>query len=132
MRALKGNRGLTLIEVMMAMLISFIVFIGLTETVLVALDANLRNALRDEAVRVAESEMNTVRSLPFANVVVPSALLPSADNVVRNFRHLAVNYEVARSVTNIDASMKQVIITVTWRRGARTDTTRFTTIVRNR
>lgn len=132
MRALKDNRGLTLIEVMMAMAISFIVFLGLTETVLVALDANLRNALRDEAVRVAESEMGTVRNIPFDNVVVPSGLLPSSNTVVRNFRHLSVNYTVGRSVTDVATGMKQVVVTVSWTRGTRTDNTVFTTIVRQR
>ncbi len=132
MRALKDSRGLTLIEVMIAMLISFIIFLGLTETIVVAVNANVQNALRDEGVRVAESEMTAVRALPFDNVYAGSPLFAASDNVFRTFRQLSMNYAVARTVTNVDANMKQVVITVSWTRGAKTDNTAFTTILRKR
>lgn len=136
MRALNDKRGLTLIEVMMAMLVSFIVFLGLTETIVVALDANVRNALRDEAGRVAEEQIAAVRSMPFDNVVVPSALLPAADNVFRQLHQMTVRYDVTRRVIDTEANMKQVFVTVAWQRVNRKDNAgysiTFTTIVRKR
>jgi len=129
---MRDDRGLTLVEVIMAMLVSFIVFLGLTETILVALDVNLRNAMRDESVRVGESEMNTVRALPFDNVVVPSVLLPSSSTVSRNYRHMTLNYTVARSVSNVGANMRQVVVTVSWTRGGKNYNSAFMTIVRAR
>ncbi len=116
----------------MAMLISFIVFLGLTETILVALDANLRNALRDEGVRVAESEMNAVRTIPYDNVFNGSPLLPASSSISKVYRHLTMNYTVTRSVADAGTDMKQVLVTVSWTRGARTDNTAFATIVRRR
>ncbi len=132
MRASKDNRGLTLIEVMMAMLISFIVFLGLTETILIAVNANVQNALRDEGVRVAEAEVSNTRNIPFDNVFTGSALFPATGTVSRAFRRLSMNYSVARTVTDVDANMKQVVITVSWTRGSKTDNTAFTTILRKR
>lgn len=132
MRASKDNSGLTLIEVMMAMLISFIVFLGLTETILIAVNANVQNALRDEGVRVAEAEVSSTRTIPFDNVFTGSPLFPATGTVSRTFRRLSMNYSVARTVTDVDANMKQVVITVSWTRGSRTDNTAFTTILRKR
>jgi len=132
MCALSDKRGLTLIEVMMAMMISFIIFLGLSETIVIAVNANVQNALRDEGVRVAESEVNAVRTVPFDNVYAGSPSFHASDNVARTFRLLSMNYEVARTVTDVDANMKQVLITVSWRRGNRTDNTAFTTILRKR
>ncbi len=138
MRALSDKRGLTLIEVMMAMLISFIVFLGLSETVLLAVNANVRNLLRDEGVRVAETEINAARTLPFDNVYAGSPMFPAVDNAMRTLRFVTMNYRVARSVTNVDANMKQVVITVSWTRKGHTvkedivDNTVFTTILRKR
>ncbi len=136
MHALSDRRGLTLIEVLMAMLVSFIVFLGLTETIVIALDTNVRNALRDEAGRVAEEQINAVRSMPFASVVVPSAALPASDNVVRRLHQMTVNYGVTRRVVDTEANMKQVFVTVAWQRVNRKDNAAysitFTTIVRNR
>ena len=132
MRALRDKRGLTLIEVLMAMAISFIVFLGLTETILLAVNANVQNAMRDEGVRVAEVEMNAVRTVPFDNVYAGSPSFPAASNVLRATRLATTTYAVARSVTNVDANMKQVVITVSWARGAKTDNTTFTTILRKR
>ncbi len=136
MRALKDSRGLTLVEVLMAMLVSFIVFLGLTETIVVAVNANVQNALREEAVRVAEEEINAVRTIPFDNVVVPSAQLPASETVARSFRNMTINYTVTRSVVNTEANLKQVSVTVAWTRVKRNNNANysitFSTIVRKR
>ncbi len=120
----------------MAMLVSFIVFLGLTETIVVAVNANVRNALRGEAGRLADEEMNAARSLPFDNIVVPSALLPSSSTVSRVYQHMTMNYTVTRNVTNAGTDMKQVLITVSWNRGVAADNANrsvtLTTIVRKR
>ncbi len=132
MRALKDNRGLTLIEVMMAILISFIVFLGLTETILVAVNANVQNGFRDEAVRLAESEINTVRNIPYDNLVVPSALLPASSTQSRTYRQMTKSYTITRSVADAGSDMRQVTVMVSWTHGTKTDNTTFTTIVRKR
>ncbi len=61
-----GNRrGLTLVEVMIAMVIMLIVFMGLIQASLLSIDSNMRNELRDEGTRVASESMAEVRAVPF-------------------------------------------------------------------
>ena len=57
--------GMTLVEVLVAMAIVFIIFLGMSSAGLVVLDQNIKNSQRDEAVGVAEMEMQQVRNTPF-------------------------------------------------------------------
>lgn len=114
---MKNNGGMTLVEVLVAMAIVFIVFLGMSSAGLVVLDQNIKNSQRDEAVSVAEMEMEKVRNIPFAAI---------ADNnqvVTRQIRGLNVGYTVARTVANpngstpaTDPSNRRVTINVTWNR----------------
>ena len=67
--ALLNKRGLTLVEVMIALVIFLFVFFALMQTALVSIDANMINALRSEAVNIAEMRMNKARNDPFVSVV---------------------------------------------------------------
>ena len=109
--------GMTLVEVIVAMAIVFIVFLGMSSAGLVVLDQNIKNSQRDEAVSVAEMEMQQARNIPFATI---------ADNthiVNRRIRGTNVGYTVARTVTNPngttpanDPNNRLVTINVTWNR----------------
>lgn len=114
---MKNNGGMTLVEVLVAMAIVFIVFLGMSSAGLVVLDQNIRNSQRDEAVSVAEMEMQQVRSTPFAAIVNDNQI------VSRQIRGLNVAYTVTRTVANPDGSTpandptnRQVTINVTWNR----------------
>ncbi len=50
---------------MIAFVVLLFVFLALMQTALVSIDSNMRNVLRDEAVRVAEERMNAHRNVPF-------------------------------------------------------------------
>ena len=56
---------MTLVEVLVAMAIVFIIFLGMSSAGLVVLDQNIKNSQRDEAVSVAEMELQKVRNTPF-------------------------------------------------------------------
>ena len=109
--------GMTLVEVIVAMAIVFIVFLGMSSAGLVVLDQNIKNSQRDEAVSVAEMELQQARNIPFATI---------ADNthiVNRRIRGMNVGYTVARTVTNPngttpanDPNNRLVTINVTWNR----------------
>jgi prepilin-type N-terminal cleavage/methylation domain-containing protein len=114
---LKNNRGMTLVEVLVAMAIVFIVFLGMSSAGLVVLDQNIKNSQRDEAVSVAEMEIEDVRTIPFAII--------ANDNHVetRKIRGLNVAYNVVRTVTNPngttpanDPNNRRVTVNVTWTR----------------
>jgi len=112
---MKNNRGMTLIEVMIAIVITFIVFLGLSGSGIFVLNENIKNSLRDEAVSVAGMEMEQVRNTSFDNLYLAPGT-QSVDNVVRQIRGLTVNFGVTRTVTILDLNNLQVSINVTWDR----------------
>jgi type II secretory pathway pseudopilin PulG len=108
---------MTLIEVMIAIVITFIVFLGLSGSGLFVLNENIKNSLRDEAVSVAGMEMEQVRSTAFDTLAAASDNVSiSIDNVTRQIRGLNMNYGVSRTVNHLDTNNLQVSITVTWTR----------------
>lgn len=107
---MKNNGGMSLVEVLVALVIVFIVFLGMSGGGLFVLDQNIKNTQRDEAVSVAEMEMQKVRNTPFA------AILDNTHHVFRPVRGLNVDYTVTRTVQVLDAPNKQVTINVGWTR----------------
>jgi Tfp pilus assembly protein PilV len=128
---------MTLVEVLVAMAIVFIVFLGMSSAGLVVLDQNIRNSQRDEAVGVAEMEMQQVRNTPFATIANDNHI------VYRQIRGLNVGYTVARTVADpngatpaTDPNNRRVTINVTWDRIVNNQTRTYShtviTIVRPR
>jgi prepilin-type N-terminal cleavage/methylation domain-containing protein len=129
--ASKNSGGMTLVEVLVALAITFIIFLGLSDAGLVVLNENIKNSLRDEAVSVAEAEVQAVRNIPFAN-------FPLADNTVtftpspRMIRGLSASYSVTRSIRYLDAENREVTINVGWTRQQKSYNHQVITIVRQR
>lgn len=114
---MKNDGGMTLVEVLVALAIVFIVFLGMSSAGLVVLDQNIKNSQRDEAVSVAEMEMQQARNTPFSVLASASDNVSvSIDNVSRQIRGLSVNYGVWRTVNHLDVNNLQVAIRVTWNR----------------
>jgi type II secretory pathway pseudopilin PulG len=108
---------MTLVEVLVAMAIVFIIFLGMSSAGLVVLDQNIKNSQRDEAGSVAEMEMQQVRNTPFSTLTLaPDNVSVSIDNVSRQIRGLNMNYGVWRTVNHLDGNNLQVAIRVTWNR----------------
>lgn len=63
------NKGMSLVEVMVALVILLFVSLAMMQTALVSIESNMRNVLRDEAVSIAEMRMNDAKSGhdPFVN-----------------------------------------------------------------
>jgi len=55
---------------MMAMLITIVGLLGLLQAVNVAIEHNLKNQLRDEAVLIAEQQMGVLKAAPFDQLPV--------------------------------------------------------------
>ncbi len=109
--AMLNKKGLTLVEVMIALVIVLLVFLALMQTALVGIDSNTRNALRDEAVSIAEMKMNEARNILFDTLLAGTTTEPPVN---RNFRSTNVRFTVTRTVTNLTTDNKQINITVTW------------------
>jgi prepilin-type N-terminal cleavage/methylation domain-containing protein len=56
------QKGVTLVEVMIALVILLIVFIGLIQASLLTIQSNVRNLARDEAVRITADQMDMLRA----------------------------------------------------------------------
>ncbi len=85
-----NKKGVTLIEMMIALVILLVVSLALMQTAIIGMNVNLQNALRDEAVSIAEMRMNQLRSLPFDLVTA------GTETVTRNFRGFTETYNAAR------------------------------------
>lgn len=68
-RMIKDKRGVSLVEVMIALVVLLLVFMGLMQTALMSIDHNMRNILRDEAIGIGSMEMEQARSEPFTSMV---------------------------------------------------------------
>ena len=111
---IRTEKGFSLVEVMVALLVSLVTFLAVLETATLAIHTNLRNALRDEAVNVADISMNEARDVTF-NATTDDLLAGTVNSTVtRNFRGADRDYAIRRTVTNVNADNKQVNVTVTW------------------
>jgi prepilin-type N-terminal cleavage/methylation domain-containing protein len=134
----KNEKGFSLVEVMIALCILLLVFMGLMQSALLGIDNNMRNIFRDEALRIAAQRMDEAKNLPFDDLVNDTVDIVADDNlalpacqnppvsdpvnypvrVQRNFRNIIdFPYGTRRTVTDLDGppvNTKQVQITVRW------------------
>lgn len=117
--ARKSERGLTLVETVVALAIVFIVFLGLTDVGLLVLDHNINNVIRDEGVRVAEMQIERLKSTPFDNIASGVGMGPiGLPTETRRIRGLSKDYAATYEVTALNLGNLQVVVNVTWDRGA--------------
>lgn len=100
-----AESGFTLIEVMMAMLVLTVGLLGLLQSVSVSYEHNLRNRLREEAVGLAEEQLNTMMSY--------GALKPvtTARRVIGGVNKPFV---VVRSSDAVGGDCKKLTVAVSW------------------
>jgi prepilin-type N-terminal cleavage/methylation domain-containing protein len=132
---LSSAKGVTLIEVMIALVVLLIVFMGLIQAALLSIDHNLRNEVRDEAVRIAAEAMTNLKAQKFSALVDNSttqytcpydghsysgtllAVQPGG-NPSRTFRNFSQQYTVGQLITNLDPpanNNKQVTVRVQYK-----------------
>lgn len=95
---------------MVAMMILLMVSLALMQTALLSINANMRNALRDEAVSIAESAMDEARNTPIASLASAGP-----DDVQRGIRRQEnFTYSLTRTVTDLGGAARRVDVTVSW------------------
>ena len=124
-----NNKGMGLIEVLIALTVFLLVSLALMQTTLVSIDANMGNVMRDEATRIAEERLSELRDLYTSNPVDPNIVAtyvpPGApvsvpdETITRNFRVFTVPFVRQRSIGDIASSSsslayKQISVLVTW------------------
>ncbi len=129
---LNDKKGLTLVEVVIALTVLLIVLLALMQTALVSINANMINVLRDEAVSMAEERMSEARNIPFDSLAPGITNFPPSLRSIRNIP--SFSYNVTRTVSAAGPDAMQVGITVTWewkeKTGANAYTHTISTIVR--
>ena len=113
----KKSEGFSLIEVMVAMLLVIIVMLALMEAVTLYIQSNMRNILRDEAVRMTQDIVYDMRSRGFTSNPVGT----TTKTVNRTLRSGTWPFTVSVVVTNVPAGSpddfadhKTIAATTTW------------------
>jgi len=138
--ALLNKTGVTLVEVMIALVVLLFVSLALMQTALVSISANTRNSVRDAATSVAENRIGEARDTAWDKLVSETGTsgitlqscqdeaecickagegctLGSYDSgfpveIDKNIRNLTVHFGTRRVVSTLDSSTKQVTVVV--------------------
>lgn len=122
----RNQKGVSIIELLVSMLLVSIIFTALLQISIMSTSRNMENALRDEAVAVAEMRMNEARNTPFAALVSDAASVA----VTRNFRGVK-DFPFSTRLTRVDltTTSAQVNMVVTWTYKGRSYTHSISTVV---
>lgn len=106
------NRGFTLIEVLVAIVILFISMMAVLHALGLSVEHNMKNIIMDEAVRLSEQKMNELRNMPITTLAssIPSAELP----ISRTFRNITIDYNVNWIVENLSADSRAIQVLIQW------------------
>lgn len=112
---LRKNKGFSLVEVMMAMLILIVGMLGLLQAINVATEFNLKNQLREEAGYVGERTMNELRGRGFDNIFPAYSTV----TVPSRIRGASRSFSVQRSSAILSTEnglpvSKQLEVVVNW------------------
>lgn len=82
----KRNRGFTLLEVLVAFLVLTVGMLAIFEGIILFSHMNLRNLLRDEAVRIGEEKINFLRNSSLSEAQGTEVVSRRVRNFLRDFR----------------------------------------------
>lgn len=106
-----NNSAFTLVEFLVAIVILMVGMLGMLQAVNVAMDKNLENIYRTEAIMLADDKMMEIRNKAYSSVRSETTVL-----VPRNTRGIQKSYSVGVTVSQPTTQTKQVDVSVTWRK----------------
>jgi type IV pilus assembly protein PilV len=111
-----NNKGMSLLEVMIAIVFLMVVSLALVQTSLLGFQENLRNSLREEAVRIADQRIGELRSRTYTQTFIDPLLNAGATTVTvaRNLRSFQKDYSVTTTITDLSTDNKQITAKVDW------------------
>ena len=112
-RLATDGKGFTLIELLVAMLVLSIGLMAMLDGLSNYIRINIDNAMRNEAMRISETAMETLRNTRYDEVRAHNVPAISSTEQ-RRFRNITVNYTVNWSVQNISANSVAIQVNVIW------------------
>jgi len=107
------NRGFTLVEVLVAIVILFISMMAVLHALGLSVEHNMKNIIMDEAVRIAEQRMNELRNEPITSLASSTPL--TKISIARGIRNTSITYTVDWIVENLSADSRALQVLVQWR-----------------
>lgn len=110
----KNSGGFTLVEVMIAIVIMIVGMLGLLQSINIAMEYNLKNHLRDEAVFVGEKYMNELKGKTFATATITYPLISTASRIRGVNKKLMVETSSTQLADNAQGTTNQLMVVVKW------------------
>jgi len=117
-RAIRSRKGFTLIELLVSMLVLSIGLMAMLDGLANYIRINMENQMRNEAMRISESTLETLRNARFGDVQTHAVVIASPE--VRRVRNIDVSYTVTWTVSSVAATgvttptTVAVRVSVTW------------------
>jgi len=112
----KSSNGFTILEVLVALFLFSFILLGTLGIFLKTYDYSLKNELRNQAVKIAQEELEKYRNMDFNSILSESTTCSSSmDKVERQVRNENFVFIVARNITEeVPDSVKKIEITICW------------------
>lgn len=103
-----NKHGFTLVEFLVAIVILMVGMLGMLQAINVAMDKNLENVFRSEAIMMADERMMVVRVSP--------SVLAFSTMTTANIRGIFKNYSVIQTINQPTVKTREINIRVGWRK----------------
>ena len=99
---------------MISLVILLVVAMAVMQMGIVSMGENVKNAMRDEAVSVAEMRLSQFRNLPFDNATLNATAGIPDGTINRSVRGAVIPFNLTRIISNVDTNTKLITERVDW------------------
>lgn len=113
-----SEKGFTLVEAMVSMLILMVVVLGMVQTMIYVNTINLRNDVRSEAIKIGQQDFDNLTRLVKPSTALNTIILSTAApvQIIRHFNNRDITFYLCRYVTPRGNSV-EVDLFVIWQLG---------------
>ncbi|HOW54316.1 MAG TPA: type II secretion system protein [Syntrophorhabdaceae bacterium] len=111
-RLATNKKGFTLIELLVSMLVLSIGMMAILDGLGNYIRINIDNSIRNEAMRISESTLETLRNSRFDEVQSGTVVINSTEQ--RKIRNFDITYNVNWVRQNVSTSSVAIQVNVTW------------------